>query len=162
MTLPVAIALRPARDDDRDFLFRLYASTREQELAPVPWSTEQKELFLRQQFELQAHWWTQQYSEGTFDVVEVNGERGGRLCVHRSPSEHRIIDIALMPEHRARGIGTALLSNVIAEAEHAGTRVSLHVEVFNPARRLYERMGFVPIEDQGVYILMERPPQATV
>jgi GNAT superfamily N-acetyltransferase len=158
---PLAVALRPVRDDDRDFLFRLYASTREQELAPVPWSAEQKEMFLRQQFDAQSSWWSQQYSDATFNVVEVDGEAGGRLYIHRTPNEYRIIDLALLPAHRARGIGTQLLSEVIAEAERAGTRVSLHVEVFNPARRLYERMGFVPVEDKGVYLLMERAPQAS-
>jgi RimJ/RimL family protein N-acetyltransferase len=158
MPLPAAILLRPVRDDDRDFLFRLYASTREQELAPVPWSTERKESFLRQQFDVQTSWWLKQYSDATFDVVEVDGEPGGRLYVHRSPNEHRVVDIALMPFHRARGIGTQLLSEVVAEADRARTRVSLHVEVFNPARRLYERLGFVPVEDKGVYLLMERAP----
>ena len=156
------IALRPVRDDDREFLFHLYASTREQELAQVPWSAEQKEAFLRQQFGAQSSWWAQEYRDATFDIVEVDGVASGRLYVQRATDEHRIVDIALMPAHRGHGLGTQLLSDVIAEADTAGKRVSIHVELFNPARHLYERLGFVPIEDKGVYLLMERAPTATV
>ncbi|HEX6939117.1 MAG TPA: GNAT family N-acetyltransferase, partial [Longimicrobiales bacterium] len=67
-------------------------------------------------------------------------------------------DIALLPEHRGRGIGTALLEALIAEADAAGKPVSIHVEQYNPARRLYARLGFREVEDLGVYVFMERPP----
>ncbi len=65
------------------------------------------------------------------------------------------MDIALLPEHRGRGIGTRLVQDVLDEARASGRSVSLHVEETNPAKRLYERMGFVDVEDRGVYILME-------
>jgi predicted GNAT family acetyltransferase len=72
--------------------------------------------------------------------------------------EIRIVDIALMPAHRSGGIGTMLLRRVFAEGDAAGKPVSIHVEVFNPARRLYERLGFVEKGAHGdVYLLMERP-----
>lgn len=154
--------LRPVTPDDAEFLLRLYASTRERELAQVPWSAEQKALFLRQQFDTQASWWLQEYSEATFDVVEIDGRSAGRLYVHRAGREHRIVDIALLPEHCGQGIGTRLIQAVLAEAERAGARVTLHVEVLNPARRLYERLGFVLVEDRGVYLLMERTLAAEV
>jgi ribosomal protein S18 acetylase RimI-like enzyme len=152
------IEFRPLRDSDLEFLFALYASTREEELAPVPWSAEQKHAFLRQQFQAQHSWYQQQYSDSTFDVVLVNGVDAGRLYVQRAERELRIIDIALMPAYRRRGIGARLLADVITEAEAADKCVSIHVEAFNPARRLYERLGFVHVQDRGVYILMERAP----
>lgn len=145
-------------DADRDFLLRLYSSTREEELAQVAWSVEEKATFLLQQFVAQSAWWEEQYVGSTFDIIEVDGLAAGRLYVHRAPSEHRIVDIALLPEYRGRGIGTQLLTGVIAEADCAARSVSIHVEVFNPARRLYDRLGFVQIEDKGVYLLMERAP----
>ena len=59
------------------------------------------------------------------------------------------MDIALLPEYRGRGIGTALLEELLVEADATGRRVTIHVERFNPARRLYERLGFVEAGDPG-------------
>ena len=155
------ISLRPIRDEDREFLFRLYASTRAEELAVVPWDEAQKEAFLRQQFEAQHAYWTEHYPSATFDLVLLDGAPAGRLYVDRWPREIRIVDIALLPEHRGAGLGTRLLERVFAEGDAAGKPVSVHVEVFNPARRLYERLGFAQVADRGVYLLMERPASAT-
>ncbi|HEX2094331.1 MAG TPA: GNAT family N-acetyltransferase [Longimicrobiaceae bacterium] len=152
------LTLRPIIPDDREFLFRLYASTREEELAAVPWSDEQKEVFLRQQFNAQHTWWTEHYAGASFDVVLLDGEPVGRLYVDRWEREIRVVDIALLPRCRGSGIGTALLSRIFTEADRNGKAVSVHVEVFNPARRLYERLGFVEKADKGVYLLLERPP----
>jgi len=150
--------LRPATDADLPFLFRLYASTREEELATVvDWSEEQKQAFLRQQFEAQHAWYREQYADAAFDVVEVDGEPAGRFYVDRWEREVRIVDISLLPEHRGRGLGGALLAALFAEADAAGKPVSVHVERFNPALNLYTRLGFLFREDKGVYLLLERP-----
>ena len=147
--------LRPVTARDALFLFRLFVSTRVREPAPVPAPHEQEALF-RQQFDEQASWWSQEYPDASFDIVEVGGLAAGRLYVHRARQDHRIVDIALQPTHRGRGIGTTLLQAVMLEADRAGKLVSLHVSVFNPARRLYERLGFVQVEDRGAYLLMVR------
>jgi len=164
MTTPVnetsildRITLRSITPEDMGFLCRLYASTRMEELAVVPWTPEQKEEFLRQQFHAQHAHWSQHYSGASFDLVLVDGEPAGRLYVDRWAREIRIVDIALLPEHRRGGIGTALLRRVLDEGDAAGKPVSIHVEMFNPARRLYERLGFVEKDTHGVYVLMERP-----
>ncbi len=151
------VTLRPCREEDDAFLFALYASTREAELAPVPWSDAQKVAFLRQQFEAQHRWWRDNYLGSTFDVIEVDGTSAGRLYVHRTSGEHRIIDIALMPAFQGRGIGGALLRGVLGAADRSGALVSLHVESFNPARRLYERLGFVRVGGDDIHMRMERP-----
>jgi ribosomal protein S18 acetylase RimI-like enzyme len=151
------LTLRPVRDLDLEFLFRLYASTREEELAVVPWTPEEKEAFLRQQFGAQHRYWKEHYGGASFDVVLVDGAPAGRLYVDRWAREHRIVDISLLPAHRGGGIGTRLLRRVIDEAEAAGKAVSIHVEMYNPARHLYERLGFEPRGEHGVYVLMERP-----
>ncbi|HEX2189052.1 MAG TPA: GNAT family N-acetyltransferase [Longimicrobiaceae bacterium] len=152
------IALRQAESGDTEFLFRLYASTREEELAAVPWKPAEKEAFLRQQFTAQHAFWKEHYAGTSFDLLLVDGEPAGRLYVARWPRELRIVDIALVPEHRGGGIGTALIQRLFTEADREGKPVRIHVEVFNPARRLYDRLGFVQVEDKGVYLLMERPP----
>ena len=136
----------------------MYASTRAEELAVVPWDDAQKDAFLRSQFAAQDAWWRENYADASFDVVVVDGEPAGRLYVHRGPSEIRIVDIALLPEHRGKGIGTALLSDLLSEADAAGKSVTIHVERLNPALRLYERLGFSVAEDKGVYLFLERPP----
>ena len=156
----MAHRLRPARAEDRDFLLRVYASTREEELRLVDWSDEQKAAFVQQQFEAQDAYYREHYDPATFDVIEVDAEPVGRLYVARWEDEIRIMDIALVPEHRGRGIGTALLRDLLDEGAGTGKRVSIHVERDNPALRLYERLGFAPIEARGVYLLLEASPAA--
>jgi ribosomal protein S18 acetylase RimI-like enzyme len=154
-----SIALRPATDDDRELLLDVYASTRADELAPVPWTAEQKRAFLRQQFDAQDRWWRLQYPDCSFQVIEIDGRAAGRLYVDRRPSEIRLVDIALLPELRGRGAGTRLIVALQREAEASGRTLTIHVERFNPARALYDRLGFREIGEAGdVYRLLEWRP----
>ncbi|MEP6733797.1 MAG: GNAT family N-acetyltransferase [bacterium] len=153
-----ALTLRPITDADLPFLYRVYALTRWEELAQTDWTDDQKQEFLRQQFLAQHEWWQKEYDATSFDIVVRVGVPIGRLYVARWERELRIVDIAILPEHRCGGVGTRLIERVIAEAERSGRAVRIHVEAFNRARFLYERLGFAQIEDKGVYLLMERPP----
>ena len=152
------LALRPAGDDDRGFLAGVYASTRTEELGPVPWSDEQKAAFLEQQFTAQSAHYAAHFADASFDVVLVDGDPAGRLIVARREDVLKVIDIALLPEHRGRGLGTRLLRPLLDEASERGVKVEVYVEQFNPALRLYERLGFAARETNGVYLRMERPP----
>lgn len=156
--MPRRTDLRPVTDDDREFLFRVYASTREEELSVVPWSDEQKESFLRFQFGAQSRYWNEHFPDASFDVIELDGEPVGRLYVDRRDDEIRLIDIALLPEHRGKGLGGELMDEILTEGAEKGLLVRIHVERENPAMRLYERLGFEKIEEQGVYDLMEWTP----
>lgn len=159
MSDPPAITLRPITPDDLDFLHRLYASTRLEELRQTGWTAAQQEDFLRFQFHAQHSYYQQQFPDARFDLVLHDGEPIGRLYLDRRRDEHRLIDIALLPEHRGSGLGSRLMKEVLAAAEAEGKMVRIHVEHNNPAMRLYRRLGFRRIEDQGVYHLMEwRPP----
>jgi len=149
-----ALTLRPATAADQDFLLELYAATREPELALVEWPPGGKESFVRQQFEAQDQYYRANYADTRFDVVEVDGQRAGRLYVARWPEEIRIVDIALLPEFRGAGAGSTLLGELLAEGAALGKRVSIHVERLNPALRLYERLGFRLVEDKGVYLFL--------
>ncbi len=151
--------LRPATEEDLPLLKRIYAGTRETELAMVPWTDEQKEAFVAMQFHCQHADYHQNYEDAAFDVVERDGVPLGRLYVHQRPDEVRILDIAILPEHRGQGIGTALLGEVLSDASSAGKPVTIHVEKMNPALRLYQRLGFVEVGDNDIYLLMERLPQ---
>lgn len=149
-------ALRTASDADRDFLVDIYAASRADELALVDWSDATKRAFVEHQFSAQDAHYRANYPGATLDVVEVDGEPAGRLYVHRGERGIRIMDIALAPAFRGRGIGTALLRGLVEEADASGRTLSIHVEVNNPARSLYERLGFQPVGEHGFYVLMER------
>ena len=151
------VSLRPVRDDG-DFLYRVFASTREDELAPLGWGEAQKAAFLRTQFTAQDRHYRAAYSDAEYFVILRDGEPVGRLYLHRGPAELHVLDIALLPEHRRAGVGGGLLRELIAEADREAKAVRLYVERNNPALRLYERLGFTRIGDTGVYLHMERAP----
>lgn len=154
------VSLRPISDTDLPLLQFIYASTRERELQQVPWSDEQKNAFVLMQFNAQHRHYQTHFSDGRFDLILLGDEPVGRLYVGRWPFEISVIDISLLPEWRGRGIGGRLLAELIHEADALGKRVSVHVEKFNPARHLYERLGFIKVEDLEVYDHMIRLPAA--
>ena len=153
------VALRPVRPSDEPFLLRVYAGTRADELAPVPWSPEQKAAFVAQQFAAQTAHYAQHYAGMSADVILVDDEPAGRLLVARWADEIRIVDISILPEVRGRGAGTVVLRRLLDEAAAAGKRLSIHVERQNRAVGLYERLGFQPAgEHAEVYVRMEWAP----
>ncbi|HTU92764.1 MAG TPA: GNAT family N-acetyltransferase [Gemmataceae bacterium] len=159
-TLPVALlsqgfALRPETDADIPDLLRIYASTREEELAPVPWSVEEKLAFIGQQFQAQRYHYRKHFADCAFDVIEERGTPAGRLYLQARQTQLHIIDITLLPGWRRRGIGTAILEALQDAGGGCGKGVGIMVEKYNPALRLYERLGFAPIADHGVYLEME-------
>jgi GNAT superfamily N-acetyltransferase len=150
--------LRPQREEDRDFLERLYCSVRDVEIAPLDWPEEAKRAFLADQFRLQTAHYQKHYWDAEFLILEQNGEPVGRLYVFRGPHDLRVVDISLLPQIRGGGVGGALLKAVQAEAKAAGKTASIHVEMFNPAQNLYRRLGFKEVHEDGPYWLMEWQP----
>ena len=133
------------------FLLRVYASTRDEELALTGWDEGQKSAFLTMQFNAQHRHYHEYFPAAAFDIIVVGGEDAGRLYVHRSEGEIRLIDIALLPEHRNRGVGSALLRPLLEEARAGRQAVVLHVEQNNRAVRLYTRLGFKSVQFDGMY-----------
>ncbi len=150
--------LRPAGPDDAELLYRIYASTREDELAVVPWDAPAKEAFLRMQFAAQDTHYRAAFPDASYDLIVSGADVLGRLYVDRGETAWQVIDLSLLPRHRGKGIGTRLLTGVLASAGAAGKPVRMHVERFNPARRLYGRLGFREIADKSVYLLLEWQP----
>jgi GNAT superfamily N-acetyltransferase len=148
------ISLRPITPEDVSFLAAVYASTRWDELAPTGWSDEEKTIFCRRQFDAQSAHYREHFPEAAFDIIEQDGRGIGRLYVARWEKEIRIVDISLLPEFRGTGIGTKLLRELQEETRSAGKSLTIHVERFNRALELYERLGFRQVEDKGVYLLM--------
>jgi ribosomal protein S18 acetylase RimI-like enzyme len=152
------ITLRPEGPADDASVLAVYASTREAELASLAWTDEQKSDFLRMQFAAQRRHYREHYRNTSWDLILLDGHPVGRLYVARGSKELRIVDIALLPAYRRKGIGTRLLREICAEAEATHRTATIHVEIHNPARRLYERLGFRPVQDRGIHVLMERRP----
>ena len=153
--MPTMCTLRPVSPEDMSFLERVYASTRVEELSVTDWSDAQKAAFIRQQFTAQDAHYRKHYPTSQYFVIEAGDSPIGRLYVDRWIREIRIMDIALLPERRGEGIGTRLINDLQEEAQATGKSLSIHVEKFNPALRLYDRLGFKPVEDKDVYLLME-------
>ena len=154
-SVALGLSLRPFVDTDLPFLVQVYASTRTQELAHVPWTESQKAAFLDMQFQAQHAHYQKHYPTAHWLVIAREDDSIGRLYLDRWAREHRLIDIALLPEHRGQGYGMALLQDLIDEAAAAGKPLSIHVEKNNPAMTLYRRLGFRPIGEHGVYDLLE-------
>jgi ribosomal protein S18 acetylase RimI-like enzyme len=157
---PGSTRLRNKADSDAEFLLRVYASTRAEELALTNWTASQKEHFCRLQFEAQSVDYARNYPHAQYSIIEHNGQPVGRLMVDRRETAVHIIDIALLPDARGGGLGTYYLRELMQEASASGKVLSIHVEKFNRALRLYLRLGFQPVEDKGIYLLMEWKPSA--
>jgi ribosomal protein S18 acetylase RimI-like enzyme len=137
------VDLRPVTEGDEDFLFSVYASTRAEEMSLVDWSDEQKEAFLLMQFTAQTRHYSLYYPSAEYKVIERTGVPVGRLIVENRGDHFLIMDIALLPEYRRSGIGTFLMEELKQEAARLNLPLVLRVEFFNPAIRLYDRLGFV-------------------
>lgn len=157
--MTVALSLRPAEPEDRAWLLRLFASTRGPELAALAADPAVADAFIAQQFEAQDRSWRAAAMRPSFDVVLAGEEPLGRLVVDRRDTEIRLVDITLLPEFCGRGFGTRLITDLIGEAERAGLPVVLHVLFANPARGVYERLGFTVTGDDQVHLRMVRPPR---
>lgn len=149
------ISLRAEMPEDKEFVAALYASTRSDEMKLVPWDEAQKRAFLQQQFEFQTHHYRNVYADAKFEIVLGQGKPIGRLYVQRTQDAIHLMDISLVSEHRGKGIGTDLLKTLLEESASTGKPVRIFVEMNNPALRLYTRLGFQPIDTQGIYIQMK-------
>lgn len=154
-----SISLRPATPVDRPFLLSVYAGTRLEELAMLPWEDSQKEAFVQMQFDAQSRHFSMAYPQAVNHIIIVNGEPAGRLMVDRSAAYLTLVDISLLPSYRGRGIGTHVIHDLLNEAGSLAKPVHLHVLLTNPAKRLYERLGFFSERDDAVYCQMKWMPK---
>ena len=148
---------RPAAESDRAFLFELYASTRAQELAMVPWNEEQKRAFVEAQFAAQARGYQDSFPHATHEILTRDGVDVGRLYLTREIDNIQILDITIAAQARNEGIGAQVLAEIAAEADRNLQSASIYVETFNPSRSLFERLGFRKISEDGFMLLLRRP-----
>jgi ribosomal protein S18 acetylase RimI-like enzyme len=158
---PQEVALRPVLPEDAQFLYEVYRSTRAEELAQVPWEEAQLEAFLKMQLRARDQSY-RMYYEGIDDrIILSGGEPVGRLIVVRAEEGMRLADVALLPGHRGKGIGSTLVKDLTSEAAASGKPLVLQVETWNEgARRLYERLGFTATGATATHFQMEYRPGA--
>jgi len=156
------ILVRAETVDDLDLSASLYALTREAEMATVDWPDAQKQAFCRQQFDAQHAHYRQHYPRAHFLIIERDEVPVGRLYFEQTGKELRLMEITLAVAARNAGIGGAISNALLQHAHAGGIPVGLHVEPFNPARRLYERQGFREVETRGLYLYMVCQPPAVV
>lgn len=158
---PELLRYRPIEPADEALLYAIYASTRAEEMALVQhiWSEQQISAFLNQQFRAQHQYYQEMYSRADFLIILCDDMPAGRLYLYEESADFRIIDITLLPEFRNHGLGEYILRGILDKAAAAGKSVSIHVERMNPARHLYDRLGFKIIDESNqVYLLMEWKP----
>ncbi|CAD0359970.1 GNAT family N-acetyltransferase [Xanthomonas hortorum] len=153
------LCLRAEQDADLPWLRDLYASTRRDELAGVPWQEAAKRAFLDQQFALQRAHYLNHFPDAEFLIVQTLHERIGRFYLHRAPVHHLLVDISLFPAWRGKGAGTGLIVHAQTLARAAGCDLALHVSHANPAaHRLYARLGFVAGDTSATHLAMRWQP----
>jgi ribosomal protein S18 acetylase RimI-like enzyme len=164
MAMSADWALRPVAASDEALLLRVFASTRAEELALSGWDAATCEAFVRQQSQAQQMHYQRHWPNAEHSVIERLADDGsaqpvGRLWLNRGASKIHVLDIAILPEWRGQGLGGAVMGRLLAEGAASGQEVSIFVETHNPARRLYERLGFAAIgELEGVHQYMVRCP----
>jgi ribosomal protein S18 acetylase RimI-like enzyme len=154
-SLPARVTFRSATKDDDAFLRRVYACSREAEMRLVPWSEEQKETFLRMQFDAQIQHYQNHYSGATFQVVLCDGETVGRLFLAKIDKELRILDFGILTERRREGIGSLVINNLQRDVEGQSLALTMHIEPYNPSLSLFERLGFRKISEDAFNVLVE-------
>jgi ribosomal protein S18 acetylase RimI-like enzyme len=150
------LRLRPERSEDRDFRFRLFCDSRLPEWYQVALDPAVREQLMQHQFRAQTVSYEQWFPKARFDIVELGGERIGRIVVNRPGDRLHIVDQAIVPSLRNCGLGTAIMRALMDEAAAAGLPVRLKVSDANdPSLRLYLRLGFRPLVSIPAYIEME-------
>jgi ribosomal protein S18 acetylase RimI-like enzyme len=151
------VTLRPIGREDEPFLFNVFTSVHGPTLAMADLPEEQVKGLLRMQFTAQHSQYQSQYPSADFDIVLVEGAAAGCLYALRGPEDFVLIDISLLPDYRNSGIGTSLVADLINQAKHEKRPLTAHVRKDNPAWRLWQKLGFEAVGDDGVFLQIRVP-----
>ncbi|HMJ76079.1 MAG TPA: GNAT family N-acetyltransferase [Iamia sp.] len=156
------LARRPRTDDDTGLLRALFAASRRDELTLMGWGAEEQQSFVDLQLRAREQHRQTTRPGATLGILTLDDVPVGQLDLDHTEAGIEIVEIAVVPGLQGHGLGTAVLTQVLAEADLADVPVHLNVEVANSgARRLYERLGFVETGPVGpLHLGMERPPSS--
>ena len=150
------IKLRPVEKKDGAFIETVYRSTREDELQLTNWTEQQKKAFIMMQSMAQLADYTARFPGAAFQVIVYKKKDAGRFYTWENDTTIHLIDITLLPPFRGKGIGTSLMNDLVRRSGKTKKKIALHVIPSNPALRLYKRLGFVHISNNGMHYYMER------
>lgn len=148
------LTFRPVGPADEPFLLAVYASTREEELALTGWTDQQRNAFLKMQFDAQHVHYRGQYPAARYLIIQLNQNPVGRIYIAETDDEIRVLDVTVLPEYRGGGIGTAIIRQLMQTAAAAGKPLGIYVETYNRSLGLFERLGFVRSGEAGYSFLM--------
>lgn len=152
-TISPNIKLRPETPEDENLLVAVYGSTREQELAMVPWTAEQKETFLRFQLTAQLQHYKTEYPKADYSIILFEDQPVGRVYVDHRETEFRIMDITLLSAHRGKGISSPIIRRLKDEASAVGKNLSINLDKLSQSQPIFEHLGFQAAEDTGFHVL---------
>lgn len=152
------VSSRPEQPEDEAFLFTLYSSTRQEELQSFGWDDTVQNSFLRMQFEAMRQGYRSMFPRAAFSIILAGEEPAGRTVINRTQQEIRLVDISLLHPYRGRGIGTGILSDLLAEALRTGLPLRLSAMKASRALDWYRRRGFHQMGESGPYVHLESSP----
>lgn len=151
-----AIVLRPEREQDTAFLGGLFRTTAGRDLALMPIDEVMKESLLRMQFASQTATYRARFPAARFDIIEQGAVPIGRIVIDAGTTAGSIVDFALVPERRARGLGTAILAAVLERFARRQQPVTCQVLAGNePSLRMCRRVGFRQTGDVAPFLQLE-------
>jgi len=148
------VELKPITKDDEPFLYEVYVSTRRKEIDSWGWSVEQIQHFLEMQWCAQQTSYRQQFPDASHCIILSDDKYVGRLLTENLPEHHHLIDISILPSFQGNGLGTYLITQLQQKAKEENKPVILQVFQTNPARDLYERLGFQVMSADEIYLKM--------
>ena len=149
------VSLRPVTEADTDFLLKVYESGREHELSLVQWMPEQREQFVRHQYAAQILHYQTQFPDAVHSVIEYDGVPAGRIYVQRSADQIQILDLAILSDHRGKGISTPVIRGLQDEAADGKKPLRIHVDTSGPFIDIFRKFGFADGGGDEVSRLME-------
>lgn len=140
------IELRSATQEDYGFLYKLHCATMRSHIeATWGWDDTWQQRHFEQYFQPEAD-----------RIIVLNGHDVGRVLVDHSENKVHISNIQILPEHQNKGIGSLIILEIIQQAQQRECPVTLQVLKVNPARRLYERLGFMVEGEDDAHFKMRR------
>lgn len=140
------ISCRPAAEDDFNFLWQLHRNSLGPSITRI-WGWDET---------WQLDYFQERFDPSTRQIILYEGEKAGSLGVEWQEGALYIYYIAIVVEYQGRGIGTAIIEELIHQAGERGLPVTLSVLKGNPAKVLYERLGFVVTKEEDIRYWMAR------
>ncbi|MFJ7669418.1 GNAT family N-acetyltransferase [Lysinibacillus sp. NPDC097195] len=148
------VELKAITNEDEAFLYKVYRSTRNHEVALWGWTVDQKQLFLAMQWRSQQASYNRQFSKASHSLIVVDKQFVGRLLIEEMADYHHLIDISILPAFQGKGIGSCIIAELLQTAREGNKAVVLQAFHTNPARGLYERLGFQVVSGDELYLKM--------